>query len=107
MKKNTKAIPKPELTPQSPVKILWFHGFVGERMKECDLIDTLESLVEAVKEHPDAKHRYVANVNVADLGVCMFDRLDYWVVYQQTGSVKPRVADFRNAIRAYCVEQDG
>ena len=89
-----------------PVEILWFHALVGERVKECDLLDTLESLVECVKEHPDAKHRYVSSVDIGDLDICMFDRMDYWVVYRQTSNIKPRVADFRNAIRAYYVTQN-
>ena len=59
-----------------PVEILWFHALVGERVKECDLLDTLESLVECVKEHPDAKHRYVSSVDIGDLDICMFDRMD-------------------------------
>ena len=88
------------------LEILFFQGLVGERMKECDLIDTLETVVKGVKDHPDAKIRYVSNVDISDLGVCMFDKLDYWVVYRQTGTEKPRVADFREAIRAIYVEQN-
>ena len=97
----TKKSPKP-----SPIEILWFQGLVQQQMRDDDLVDTFESLTNAVKDYPDAKTQYVGSVNVEDLEVCMFNELDYWVVYRQLGKTKPRIADFRNAVRACIAKQN-
>ena len=56
MAKKTK---KPVKVTKPRVEILYAYGYSGERVKECDLGDYMTTIVDAVKDHPDAETAFV------------------------------------------------
>jgi hypothetical protein len=72
----------PCITARNHLIILVAEGLMGERRKECDLVDILDTVVRNVREHPTAQ------TIVLDVPMETEDytgTITYWVAYVWTG----------------------
>lgn len=79
------------------VEILLEIGLCGERTKEQDLIDYLETVADVVKKHPNSNKTVI---EVPEIENIFGGPVTYFVIYQKLDGVK-RVTkkDIRRAIK--------
>lgn len=64
------------------LNILIAEGLMGERRKECDLVDILDDVVNSVREHPAAR---TVILDVPMETDCYTGIITFWVAYVWTG----------------------
>ena len=58
------------------VEFLYDFGLSGDRVKGCDFVDEMQTVIDLVKEHPDADYTYIEGVD------CDGWKIDFFVIYR-------------------------
>ena len=85
------------------VEILLEIGLCGERIKECDFIDHLETVADVVKKHPNSNKTVI---EVPEIENIFGGPVTYFVIYQKlpasrmkNGVLRVTDRDIRRAVK--------